>query len=115
MPVIQGNASVAASAVNDNVLAGSQFEYLPYDAFLEFGMCGDANGADLRVDVYTGQDIVAEGLVPNIQNRVPVYPDDFAVNDVAGAGERLKMRVRNTSAAGARVIQFLIKVTPYGG
>ncbi len=115
MPVIQGNVAVAASSVNDNILAGSQFEYLPYNAFIEFGLCGDANGADLRIDVYTGQDIVAEALTPNIQNRVPIYPDDFPVNDVAGGGERIKVRVRNTSAAGPRTINWLIKITPYGG
>lgn len=115
MPVIQGSVSIAAASVNDNILTGSQFEYLPYNSFIEFGLAGDANGSDLRLDIYTGQDIVAEALTPNSQNRVPVYPDDFPVNDVAGAGERLKVRVRNTNAGLARTINYLIKITPYGG
>lgn len=112
MPFIQGNASIAASSVNDNVLTGSQWEFLPYNAMLEFGLNGDANGADLRVDIYSGQDLVTEGLVPSIQNRVPVYPDDYVGSDVAAAGERIKIRVRNTSAAGARVINFAVRITP---
>lgn len=112
MPIIQSNVSVALSSVNDNVLSGSQFEFLPYDAFLEFGLAGDANAADLRVDVFSGQDVLCEQLVPNAQNRIPVYPDDFILQDVAAAGERIKIRVRNTSAAAARTLNFSVRITP---
>lgn len=112
MPMIQSSASIALSAVNDNVITGSQFEFLPYNAMLEFGLNGDANGADLRVDVYSGQDVVVEQLTPSIQNRVPVYPDDFIGSDVAAAGERIKIRVRNTSAVAARTIFFSVRITP---
>jgi hypothetical protein len=54
MPVIQGSVSVPANSVNDNVLQGSQFEFLPYNALLEFGLLGSAAG--LLADVYSGQD-----------------------------------------------------------
>lgn len=114
MPVIQGSVSVAASSVNDNVLTGSQFEFLPYDAALEFGLVGDANAADLRLDVYSGQDTLAENMQPSAQNRMPIYPDDFTLTDAAGGGERIKVRVRNTSAAGARSLNFAIRITPLG-
>lgn len=112
MPLIQGSASVALSSVNDNVLANSQFEFLPYDAFLEIGLNGDANGADLRVDVYSGTDVLLENAPMSVQNRIPVYPDDFNLNDAAAGGERIKIRVRNTSAAAARTIFFAVKITP---
>lgn len=112
MPMIQSSVSVAASSVNDNVLSGSQFEYLPYNAMLEFGLNGDANGGDLRVDIFSGQDVVTEQLTPSVQARIPVYPDDYVGNDVAAAGERIKIRVRNTSAAGARTIFFAVRITP---
>lgn len=112
MPLIQGSASIAASSVNDNVLTGSQFEYMPFNGLVEFGLAGDANGADLRIDVFSGQDILAEQLQPSIQNRIPIYPDDYILQDVAAAGERLKVRVRNTSAAGARTINFGVRITP---
>lgn len=114
MPVIQGITSVAASSVNDNILSGSQFEYLPYNAFVEFGLNGDANGADLAVDVYSGQDILMENAPMNVKAAIPVYPDDFTLNDVAAAGERLKVRVRNTSAAAARSLYWVVKLTPAG-
>lgn len=112
MPIIQGSTSIAASSVNDNVLTGSQFEFLPYDAAVEFGLVGDANAADLRLDVYSGQDTLAENMQPSAQNRIPVYPDDFSLNDVAAAGERIKVRVRNTNAGAARTIFFSVKITP---
>lgn len=112
MPLIQSAVLIPAGGVNDNVLTGSQFEYLPYDAMLEIGVNGDVGGSDLRVDVYSGQDIVAENMIPSSQNRIPLYPDDFQMTDVAAAGERIKMRVRNTNTTTARTIFFSIKITP---
>jgi hypothetical protein len=109
MPVIQNSVSVAANAVNDNVITGSQFEYLPYNARINFGLVGSATG--LLVDVFTGQDIVAESFAPPTQNRFPLNPDDFTLQDVARGGERVKIRVRNTTA-GALTLFYGIVITP---
>jgi len=109
MPVIQSSVSVAANSTNDNIIQGSQFEFLPYNAFLEFGMCGSAAG--LVADVYSGQDTVAESFALNTQNRFPVYPDDYPLNDVAGGGERIKVRIRNTTA-GALTVFYSVRITP---
>jgi hypothetical protein len=109
MPVIQSSVSVAANSVNDNVLQGSQYEFLPYDAMLEFGLCGSAAG--LAADVFSGQDVLAENMSLNAQNRIPTYPDDFNLNDVAAAGERVKVRVRNTTG-GALTAFYSVKITP---
>ena len=111
MPVIQGSVSVAANATNDNVLSGSQFEYLPYNARISFGMCGSATG--LQADVYSGQDIVAESFNVNTQNRFPVVPDDFVLQDIAAAGDRLKLRARNTTA-GALTLFYSVNILPLG-
>lgn len=112
MPTIQGSVSVPANSVVENVLAGSQFEFLPYDALLNFGIVGDANAADLRVDVYSGQDVLMESAQPAGQNRIPVWPDDYNLEDVAGAGERIKTRVRNLNAGAARTLFFAVRITP---
>lgn len=109
MPVIQNSVSIAANAVNDNVITGSQFEYLPYNARIDFGLVGSATG--LLVDVYTGQDIVAESFAPPTQNRFPLNPDDFTLSDVARGGERVKVRARNTTA-GALTLFYGIIITP---
>lgn len=109
MPVIQSNISVPANGSIDNVLAGSQFEFLPYDAALRFGLSGAAAG--LVVDVYSGQDVLAEAMLCAPTNRIPVNPDDFVLTDVAGAGERIKIRVRNTTA-GAVVLNYGVIIDP---
>lgn len=109
MPVIQNSVSIAANAVNDNVIQGSQFEFLPYDAYLEFGLNGSALG--LLVDVYSGQDTIAEAMALNALNRFPTYPDDYTLNDVAAAGERIKIRVRNTTG-GALTVFYSVRLTP---
>lgn len=109
MPVIQSSVSVAANSTNDNVIQGSQFEFLPYDAYLEFGVNGSAAG--LVADIYSGQDTIAEGMSVNTQNRFPVYPDDYPLNDVAAAGERVKVRIRNTTG-GALTVFYSVRVTP---
>jgi len=112
MPVIQNSVSIAAVTVNDNILSGPQFEFLPYDARIEFGLNGDANGADLAVDVYSGQDVLMENGKMSAQARIPIYPDDYQLVDVAAAGERLKIRVRNTHATTARTIYYAVRITP---
>lgn len=109
MPVIQNSVSVAANDVNDNVLQGSQFEYAPYNAFLEFGLVGAATG--LLLDVYTGQDVITENFAPSTQNRVPIFPDDYTLDDVVRGGERIKIRARNTTA-GALTLFYSLKLRP---
>jgi hypothetical protein len=107
--MIQVTGSVAANSVNDNVITGSQFEYLPYNASLEFGLVGSATG--LQADAYSGQDILCESMSISTQNRFPVYPDDYTLTDVAAAGERVKVRIRNTTG-GALTYFVAIRVTP---
>lgn len=109
MPAIQNSVSVAANAVNDNVLSGSQFEYLPWNARLDFGLVGSATG--LLCDVFTGQDIIAESWAPPTQNRFPINPEDYTLSDVARGGERVKVRARNTTG-GALTLFFGVIITP---
>ena len=109
MPLIQSSVSVPASTAIDNVITGSQFEFLPYNSALRFALNGSATG--LVADVYSGQDVLAEQMGVNALNRVPINPDDFLLTDVAGAGERIKVRVRNTTA-GALTLFYALIVDP---
>lgn len=110
MPLIQGQVSIPAASQNDNVLTGSQWEFLPFNAQVLFGLNGDANAVDLRLDVYSGTDVLMEAGQVSAQNRIPVYPDDFNLNDVAAAGERLKIRARNLHATLARTLFFAVMI-----
>ena len=109
MPMIQVTGSVAANSVNDNVLVGSQFEYLPYASALEFGIVGSAAG--LLTDAYSGSDLLCEGMAVSTANRYPIFPDDYTLTDVAGGGERIKCRIRNTTG-GALTYFVGVRITP---
>jgi len=112
VPLIQRITSIPLSSVNDNLLAGSQWEYMPFNARVAFGLNGDANGADMRLDVYTGSDVILEDAPLNVLARLPVAPDDFLLRDIVRAGERVKVRARNTSAAAARSVFWAILIDP---
>ncbi len=107
MPLIQNSVSIAANSTNDNVLAGSQFEFLPYDAALNFGLSASATG--VVVDVYSGQDVLCESTAVGGTNRIPVMPDDYSLSDVAGAGERIKIRARNVTD-GALTFFYAVRI-----
>jgi hypothetical protein len=113
MPMIQKRIVLAANAVS-SALADDQFEYLPYDALVEFGLLTDATG--VLVTIFSGGDLLMdEGPVPlgSAINVFPKYPDDYHLQDVASGGERLKVRLRDTSGAqrivlvGVRISQIL--------
>jgi hypothetical protein len=114
MPLVQTTTiDIAAGAVIDNVLAGSQWEFLPYDARLDFGMTTDATGSPiLRIDVYSGLDVLMESGQVSAANRTPIWPDDYPLTDVAAAGERIKVRVRNTGAVSTPDFFFAMRITP---
>lgn len=112
MPLIQKITSVALSSVNDNLLSGSQWEYMPWNARVAFALNGDANGADMRMDVYTGSDVILEDAPLNVLARLPIAPDDFLLRDIVRAGERVKIRARNTSAAASRSVFWAVMIDP---
>jgi hypothetical protein len=109
MPTIKVAPSVAANATVDNALSGSQFEFLPFDASVEFGVVAAAAG--IVMDVYSGADTLIESGVVSAANRSPIYPDDYDLVDAAAAGERLKVRLRNTTGA-AIVVNVAVRLTP---
>lgn len=110
MPTIQGVTSTAAGASTANVLSGSAYEYLPFNARVDIAVVGDAAG-EQRVTVQSGSDVLMEESPVSRQARVPVWPDDFSLSDVAEAGDRLKIQVRNTGA-GANNLFWAVRITP---
>lgn len=110
MPLIQNTRTLTANERVDNLLAGSQFEFMPYNGVVRFGIVQDANGSIL-CDVYSGQDVLMETGLVSTANRIPINPDDFNLRDVAAGGERLKIRAVNGAAAN-RVIFWAVEITP---
>jgi len=108
MPVIQKEISVAANAVNDNILSGSSFEFLRSNSVVSAGLVGSATG--LVANIQSGADIVLEESPLAVKTTMPTVPDEMYYNDVGVAGDRLVVRVRNTTA-GALTVRAIVQVT----
>lgn len=110
MPLIQNSVAVLANATNANVIAGSPYEFLPFDAYVEIGLVGSATGLVATVTSGTDQ-LMGPDAALSLQNRFPIYPDDYSLTDQALAGDRIVIQVRNTTG-GNLTLFYALKITP---
>jgi len=111
-PVIFNNTTAAASGATVNPLTGSQYEYLPFDAFVEFAIYADT-GDTWTASVFSGSDVLMQSsTLPILATATPIiYPDHYFLNDVAGAGERLGIQAVNGSG-GVADFRTIVRITP---
>ena len=109
MPIIRKEVSVPANGTIDNLVTGSIYEFMPFNAALNIGMTGSAAG--LVATINTGSDTLLEESPLNIKSTFPIIPDEMDLQDRTLAGERLVMRIRNTTA-GALTIRALVQISP---
>ena len=108
MPVIQRETVVAAGAVNDNLLAGSAFEFARTNSLVSMGVVASATGGFATIN--SGSDVVAEEFAPAVKATYPIIPDEMYYSDVAAAGDRLVVRFRNPTA-GALTVRVICQLT----
>lgn len=108
MPVIQVETSIGAGAVNQNLLAGSAFEFLRRNSLVSAGVTAAATGSFATFQ--SGADIVVEEFAPAVLTRYPIIPDEMYYSDVGAAGDRLVIRVRNPTG-GAIVHRAIVQLT----
>jgi len=126
MPTIRNKTTVlpGEGPVTVFPLQGNQYEYLPFNARIEFGIVGHS-GAPADVDginatVFSGSDILQQqsGITnksnTTAQSQDAVYPDDFLLDDVAAAGERLSVQldIPDPSDVDGVIIDTVVKITP---
>lgn len=109
MPIIRKEVSVAANATVDNLVTGSIYEFMPFNAALNIGITASAAG--LVATVNTGSDTLLEESPVNPTTTFPVIPDDMDLQDRTLAGERLVIRIRNTTG-GALTVYLLVQISP---
>jgi|NitcycUWRG07A212_1032768.scaffolds.fasta_scaffold00001_1 hypothetical protein len=97
MPVIMKQITVPLNGTTDNALAGSAFEFARTNQIVSMGVAQAATGCFVTFN--SGADVVAEEFEPPILTRYPVIPDEMYFSDVAAAGDRLVIRIRNTTGA----------------
>lgn len=107
MPTIQKETSVAAGAVNDNLLSGSAFEYMRGNGVVSLGAVQSATGGFLTIQ--SGPDVILEESPPMILTTMPIIPDHFYYNWAAAAGDRLLVRFRNPTG-GALTVRVIANI-----
>jgi hypothetical protein len=107
MPVIQFETSVAAGAVNNNLVSGSAYEFARRRQVASIGVAQSATGGFCTIQA--GADVIAEEFSPSILTRFPIIPDEMYYNDVMEPGDRLVIRYRNPTA-GAITVRGIVQI-----
>lgn len=112
MPTARFATALAASATNENIIAGSQFEFLGRPSRVQVYSAADT-GDIVNLEVFFGQELQATPApVPRVTDGTgPTVPDDLVVDDVGAPGDRLVLRLVNTLAVAADV-RTMVVITP---
>jgi hypothetical protein len=111
MPSFAFTQTVAAGA-SVNALAGTQYEFIPFHAQVEIGMCSTAAG--VLSTVYAGTDLIQqEGPLVDVKGagQLPIYPDNFHIADDFAAGDRINITLRNTTG-GTLTVLGVVRYNP---
>lgn len=101
--------SVAANTTTGNILAGKNQEFLAEAAILEIGVCASAVG--LHATLVVGTEVVVDDQEVSAANHMPIFPDDVLAEGGGFAGDRVTLRLRNST--GAAITAFTkINISP---
>lgn len=114
MPGSRFVTALAAGAVNANILAGSQFEFLGSPSRVQIYGIDDTAGAGgvAEMEVFFGQELQLTQSPMNLKAAGPEVPEDLLVDDVGAAGDRITIRIAETGGALAAIANTLVKITP---
>lgn len=110
MPMILKEVSVPATSQVDNLVSGSAFEFARVRQVVSIGVVCAATGTFTTIQA--GPDIIAEEFATPIKTTYPIIPDDMYFTDLMELGDRLVIKVRNTTG-GALVARTLVQVSVY--
>jgi len=112
MPSILVQSTDVADGSTTSPLQGSVYEYLPFDALLEFGVYSDTSDV-FTLTVFSGSDVLMQSsAMPTLATATPIlYPDHMYLQDVASAGERISIQAVNGTGAIAS-FRSLVRITP---
>ena len=107
--VIQKETSVAAGAVNDNILSGSAFEYIRSPGVVSIACVASATGGFITIQA--GPTLILEESPPTLKTTMPTIPDDFLYQAAVVPGDRLVLRARNPTG-GALTFRAVAQIAP---
>jgi hypothetical protein len=111
MPVMTDRRTVAANSVVDNILAGKLFEFAQRPSVI--GLYATAAAVGLNASFLIGNEVLLDDQEMSSANRFPLVPDDFLAKGGALQGDRVVIRLRNTTGAGIVVISR-VEMEPVG-
>lgn len=107
--MIMVETSVAAGAVNNNLVSGSAFEFARSRTVVSIGIVQSATGGFATLQA--GPDIIAEEFSVPILTTFPIVPDNMYFTDVMEQGDRLVLRYRNPTG-GALTVRAVVQMSP---
>jgi len=102
-------------------LQGNQYEFLPFDALVEFAVIIKQKVAVItdipiaKIQVYSGSDLLSQDQALDSLGPTETleYPEHFQLQDVAGAGERLSVQLQiEQISTETAVVQTRVRITP---
>lgn len=114
MPLFTWDKANVASGGTYEPLSGWQYERLPFPAVVE--IAHDSNEQGFLVTVTSGSDTLAEEQPISGGGTTGTLPrfDVTMLEDVAAAGDKIKIRYRETQASGTGDIMGWIRITQIG-
>ena len=109
MAVMTDTQSIAANTTVPNVISGKSAEFVKEPSVVTFSATGSAIG--LFVTAIVGEEVVIEDQAIPLTNRFPIMPDDTLAQAGAFPGDRIIVKVRN-STAGALTSWVRVDVEP---
>ncbi len=111
MPLIPINLIMAAAGTA-NPLTGSQYEYLPWPALIEIALNASVT-LEVVATVTSGADVLQEEGPVQVVTTANVPPpfDQPQLVDIAAAGDRLKIGLREIAGNTPRVFGW-VRITP---
>lgn len=105
------NGNIGANATVEP-LTGWQYEYLPWPALVQIGMIHDGAANSLVATVSSGSDTLMEESPVNAGGTDGVFPTDEQLDlvDEAAAGDRLKIRARETGGVATTDLMTRVKL-----
>ena len=96
MPIMTDRQSVAANATIPNACAGKSAEFVQESSIVS--LYASASAVGLNMTLIIGQEIVVDDQEVSAQNRMPLVPDDLIATGGAFPGDRITLKLRNTTA-----------------
>jgi len=114
VPTARFSSSLVANEVIQNVMAGSQFEFLGRPSRVQVYSVADL--ADLiDIAVFFGQELqlAAAGLPRIADGTGPIVPDSLIIDDIGAPGDRLTITLTETAGvAGPSLARTMVVITP---